>query len=210
MLSVAGGSRPSATTCFMSQGARNWPFLMLIARPVSAAASSRSVWRHRKAGICSTSTASADGRALLVLVHVGQHRHAEALAQLGQDRQALGQAEAARAVERRCGSPCRRRSCRSAPCRAWRVISTSAWHISRAWARLSSWQGRRSAPAAGRCRASNLPTDWRDACGDSWLLCAASLRPAATAATAAPMKEVNSGCGLERLRLQLRDGTARR
>ena len=48
-----------ATTFFMSQGARNWPFLMLIARPVLAAATSRSVCRDRKAGICSTSTASA-------------------------------------------------------------------------------------------------------------------------------------------------------
>ena len=50
-----------AMTFFMSQGARNWPFLMLMARPVAAAASSRSVWRDRKAGICSTSTASATG-----------------------------------------------------------------------------------------------------------------------------------------------------
>ena len=48
-------------TFFMSQGARNWPFLTLIALPVSAAASSRSVWRDRKAGIWSTSTASATG-----------------------------------------------------------------------------------------------------------------------------------------------------
>jgi hypothetical protein len=45
----------------MSQGARNWPFLTLIARPVCAAATRRSVWRHRKAGIWSTSTASATG-----------------------------------------------------------------------------------------------------------------------------------------------------
>ena len=50
-----------AATFFMSQGARNWPFLTLIARPVAPAASSRSVWRHRKAGICRTSTASATG-----------------------------------------------------------------------------------------------------------------------------------------------------
>ena len=50
-----------AVTCCMSQGARNWPFLMLIARPVSAAARSRSVWRQRKAGICRTSTTSATG-----------------------------------------------------------------------------------------------------------------------------------------------------
>ena len=49
-------------TCAMSQGARNWPFLTLTARPVSAAAFKRSVWRLRKAGIWSTSTASAVGR----------------------------------------------------------------------------------------------------------------------------------------------------
>jgi 3-deoxy-D-manno-octulosonic acid (KDO) 8-phosphate synthase len=36
-----------AATWAMSQGARNCPFLTLTARPVAAAASSRSVWRHR-------------------------------------------------------------------------------------------------------------------------------------------------------------------
>ena len=45
----------------MSQGARNCPFLTLTGRPVSAAATRRSVWRQRKAGICSASTASATG-----------------------------------------------------------------------------------------------------------------------------------------------------
>ena len=39
-----------------------------------------------------------DRRALLGRVHVGQHRHAEALAHLGEDRQALLHAEAARGV----------------------------------------------------------------------------------------------------------------
>ena len=43
----------------MSQGARNWPFLTLMARPVSAAAMRRSVWRQRKAGICRMSATSA-------------------------------------------------------------------------------------------------------------------------------------------------------
>ena len=43
----------------MSQGATNWPFLMLTARPVLPAATSRSVWRQRNAGIWSTSAASA-------------------------------------------------------------------------------------------------------------------------------------------------------
>ena len=50
-----------AMTFFMSHGARNWPFLMLTARPVRAAATIRSVWRQRKAGICRMSTTSAAG-----------------------------------------------------------------------------------------------------------------------------------------------------
>ena len=43
----------------MSHGETNWPFLMLMAFSVLAAATSRSVWRQRNAGICSTSTTSA-------------------------------------------------------------------------------------------------------------------------------------------------------
>ena len=48
-----------STACFMSPGATNWPFFTLTARPVLPAATSRSVWRQRKAGIWSTSQASA-------------------------------------------------------------------------------------------------------------------------------------------------------
>src|SRR5256886_7898724 len=40
-----------STTFFMSRGATNCPFLTLTGLPVAAAASSRSVWRQRKAGI---------------------------------------------------------------------------------------------------------------------------------------------------------------
>ncbi len=43
----------------MSCGATNWPFLTLIVRPVRAAATSRSVWRQRNAGIWITSRTSA-------------------------------------------------------------------------------------------------------------------------------------------------------
>jgi hypothetical protein len=50
-----------AAACRMSHGARNWPFLTLTGLPVAPAASSRSVCRHRKAGICKTSTISATG-----------------------------------------------------------------------------------------------------------------------------------------------------
>src|SRR5205807_296056 len=48
-----------STTFFMSPGATNWPFLTLTGLPVAAAARSRSVWRHRNAGIWSTSSTSA-------------------------------------------------------------------------------------------------------------------------------------------------------
>jgi len=48
-----------ATTFFMSQGARNWPFLTLTTLPVFAAAIRRSVWRLRKAGIWRISTKGA-------------------------------------------------------------------------------------------------------------------------------------------------------
>ena len=47
------------TTPFISQGARNWPFFTFIIKPVLPAANSKSVCRHRKAGICNTSTNSA-------------------------------------------------------------------------------------------------------------------------------------------------------
>ena len=43
----------------MSQGETNWPFLMLTTRSLKAAATRRSVWRHRKAGICRMSATSA-------------------------------------------------------------------------------------------------------------------------------------------------------
>ena len=39
----------------ITEDAQNWPFLMLITFPVFPAATNRSVWRHRKAGICMTS-----------------------------------------------------------------------------------------------------------------------------------------------------------
>ena len=71
---VAARRSTLATTFFMSQGARNWPFLTLTTRAGAAAATSRSVWRHRKAGICRTSTTSATSAHWPRLVHVGQRR----------------------------------------------------------------------------------------------------------------------------------------
>jgi hypothetical protein len=43
----------------MSPGAMNWPFLMFTGLPEAAQAWMKSVWRQRKAGVCSTSTTAA-------------------------------------------------------------------------------------------------------------------------------------------------------
>ena len=50
------------TTCAMSSGAMNCPFLTFTTAPVSPAATTRSVCRARNAGICSTSHTSAATR----------------------------------------------------------------------------------------------------------------------------------------------------
>ena len=52
-----------STKGFMSQGARNCPFFTFTILPVLPAATSRSVWRQRKAGIWSTSATWATGAA---------------------------------------------------------------------------------------------------------------------------------------------------
>ena len=52
-------ARALSTTFCMSHGARNWPFLMLTGRPWRATFWMKLVWRHRKAGVCSTSTTAA-------------------------------------------------------------------------------------------------------------------------------------------------------
>ncbi len=54
-------SRALSMTFFMSCGARNWPFLILTGLPLCAQARMKSVCRHRKAGVCSTSTTAATG-----------------------------------------------------------------------------------------------------------------------------------------------------
>ena len=82
----------------MSQGARNWPFLTLTALPVLAAAISRSVCRHKKGGDLQHVDRGCDARALLGVVHVGEHRNFQAVADLGEDRQRRVEAEAALAL----------------------------------------------------------------------------------------------------------------
>ncbi len=55
------------TMFLASHGARNWPFFTCSRPPVAwiarAEATTRSVWRQRKAGICSRSTTCAKGSA---------------------------------------------------------------------------------------------------------------------------------------------------
>ena len=87
-------------TFFMSQGARNWPFLMFTGLPDCATARMKSVWRHRKAGVCSTSTTLATS-ALGGVVHVGQDGQLQLAAHFIEDLQARLQAHAALAGARR-------------------------------------------------------------------------------------------------------------
>mmetsp|Transcript_7298 Transcript_7298/g.11469 ORF Transcript_7298/g.11469 Transcript_7298/m.11469 type:complete len:232 (-) Transcript_7298:104-799(-) len=47
----------------ITEAAQNWPFLMLITFPVFPAATRRSVWRQRKAGICMMSATCPTGSA---------------------------------------------------------------------------------------------------------------------------------------------------
>jgi len=52
-----------AITCSISHGERNCPFLMLTGFPAAATAATKSVWRQRNAGTCSTSATCAAARA---------------------------------------------------------------------------------------------------------------------------------------------------
>ena len=70
------------------------PFFTLMALPVLAAAIRRSVWRQRNAGICRTSTATADAR-IVSFVNVGEHWHLQFIADFGEYRQRLFETKAA-------------------------------------------------------------------------------------------------------------------
>src|SRR6185369_14101423 len=48
--------RALSTTFFISQGERNWPFLMLTGLPCEQTLRMKLVWRTRNAGVCITST----------------------------------------------------------------------------------------------------------------------------------------------------------
>ena len=73
------------TACCMASGERNWPFLMLTTLPVCAAATSKSVCRHKNAGICSTSTypaAIAASSAAWMSVVVGREKRSPTFARI--------------------------------------------------------------------------------------------------------------------------------
>jgi hypothetical protein len=67
-----------STTFFMSCGDEELA-LLDVDRPAGRAPPRwmKSVWRHRKAGVCSTSTTAATSGDLGLVVHVGEHGHAE-------------------------------------------------------------------------------------------------------------------------------------
>ncbi len=178
----------------MSQGARNCPFLTLTARPVRAAAISRSVWRQRKAGICSTSTACA----------------ASAHCSLSCTSVSTGQAQASRGFPRRSAAPPpARRRARAAARRAVGLVErgledeadlaprrrspSAPRRLRSAWSRLSSWQGPaisasgRSAP--NRTAPAPRPT-WTIALGD---ICARILVCARVLTRIACKRHVRSG-----------------
>ena len=124
----------------MSQGARNCPFLTLTGRPVSAAAIRRSVWRHRKAGICNASTACATGAHWLLSctsVMTGRPSVSRISAKIG--------SAALRPIPRAADPEVRlalsKDDLNTRPIARRAAISLSACAISSAWPRLSSWHG---------------------------------------------------------------------
>ena len=86
---ACAASRALSTTFFMSCGAMNCAFLMFTGLPDAATAWMKSVWRARKAGRLQHVDHLGDRRDLRNVVNVGQHRHAELVADLLEDPQPL-------------------------------------------------------------------------------------------------------------------------
>ncbi len=85
----------------MSQGARNWPFLMFTGRPLPGNVLNE-IGLSAQKGRC---LQHIDNRSHLIqgriFVHIGQHRHADLLLDLFQDRQSFLDPGAAVAAVRR-------------------------------------------------------------------------------------------------------------
>ena len=87
--------RALSTTFFISQGERNCPFLMLTGLPWLAVLTMKLVCRHRKAGVCRTSTTAATSAQRRVFVHIGEHRHTHSAPHVLEDLQACVDARSA-------------------------------------------------------------------------------------------------------------------
>ena len=77
-----------------SAGETNWPFLILTARPVLPASTSRSVWRQKKCRDLQNVHHFGGRLGLRRLVNVGEHRDTE-LAHLAENAQAFFQSRSA-------------------------------------------------------------------------------------------------------------------
>src|ERR1700722_13413436 len=124
----------------MSHGARNCPFLTLTTLPVAAAASNRSVCRHRNAGICSTSTACATSvhcAASWMSVSTGRPRGERITANTG----CACARPMPRAVDTLVRLALSNEVLYTRPTLRRVAISFSAQATSSACARLSSWHG---------------------------------------------------------------------
>ena len=91
-------ARALSTTCCISQGERNWPFLMLTGRPAAATATDEiglPAQEGRRLQHVHDARHFLDRR---VFVDVGEHRHLKLLAHLGEDLQPGFEARAAEAL----------------------------------------------------------------------------------------------------------------
>ena len=188
-------------TFFMSQGARNWPFLTLMARPVFGRG-------HEQIGLAAQEGRDlqhidrlGDGRALLGQMHVGQHRAAIALAHLGEDRQARLEPQPARALDRGAVRLVERGLVDEADAEPSPVSSTSAWLISCAWlpalerARAGD---QRQRPVVAEREIADMDMMRHGRLSSAGVPSSKALTRSATPgvwSSAALMNDVNSGCG---------------
>ena len=84
----------------MSQGARNWPFLTLTALPVLRGGDQQIGLPAQEGRDLQHVDGWRDARALRGLVHVGEHRHFQRVADFGEDRERRVEPDAARGFGR--------------------------------------------------------------------------------------------------------------
>ena len=157
----------------------------------------KSVWRHRKAGVCSTSTTARPRPISSSRVHVGEDRHAELALHLGQDLQALVDARAAeRRAARAVGLVVARLEDEGDAERGGDLLQRGRRRRSAA-ARTRRRRGRRSGRRAARARHRSRRASWQPPHAATF-----SLR-SAWCSSAAWMKDLNSGWPPHGRRLEL-------